>query len=308
MPCLLLIDMTTNLRNGHDHLEKIQPWRFYWDWLSSTLPILGLAYFCETVSFAAYPIAVYIIGNRFFRLSILGHEGVHGLISRSRRWNDFLARYFCHFPTFISHSRYKSLHLLHHRYLGTQSDPDVYIFEEFPEPFRKWAGRIVVDLLIGRILYHFLAHFSELQERIGALLGRPRHQLAIVRSDFIEYCVFWILLFTAISHWGVWYYATLYYFLPAYLHLPIIQIVNGMQHGAFHEKIGTRSQIVQEWMAELTIPLHLNLHYEHHLNTKIPHYNLPSLSSSLREQQAVPPNCHMSLADSVKILFRPDHL
>ncbi|MBK7889364.1 MAG: fatty acid desaturase [Bdellovibrionales bacterium] len=289
--------------NEERPFEKIEHWRFYWDWIWSVGPILGCAILCEQVGFYFYPIAIYVIGNRFFRLATLGHEGLHHLISRNVKWNTFLARYLCHFPTISSHSRYKAIHLLHHRYLGEAADPDRYVYEEYPEPFSRWLKRIAIDLATGRIFYEFLEYYTELPERIRVRLGGKPRLLPLVKSDFWEYTIFWIIAFSTITYFDAWRPMLLYYFGPAYLHMPLIQLANGMQHGAFKGRTESRSQADPYWIVDFFIPLDLNMHFEHHQNPRVPHYHLRQYGDDLRRRGLLPDHNRSTLLDSLKIIF-----
>lgn len=286
--------------------EKIQHWRFYWDWLWSVGPMIAMAWICENIHFGFYFLFLYFLGNRFFRLATLGHEGLHHLISRIPWWNSFLGRYFCHFPVFASHSRYKTIHRLHHRFLGENGDPDKYIYKEFPEPIFAWSKRIIFDLVSLKIIYEFFEYFSEVPERIRLMLGRKPVRLILFKSDFAEYMVFWTSVIIVLSVFGWWKYFFLYWFIPGMVHFPIIQLANGLQHGAFNGPIGSRTLIDPYLIIDFIIPLDLNHHYEHHLNPRIPHYNLRAYGRHLRNQQEPPTDSetHMKVAKSIRSMFK----
>lgn len=267
-------------------------------------PIIGMAYICEKVHFGFYFLFLYFLGNRFFRLDTMGHEGLHHLISKVPWWNTFLGRYFCHFPGFTSHSRYKTIHMMHHRFAGEGRDPDAYLYQEFPIRFKDWLKRIVVDLLTLRIIYEFLEYFTDLPDRIRQWRGQKSTKLVMYKSDFAEYMIFWITVAVLLTVFGGWRLFLLYWLIPAWCHLPIIQLINGFQHGGFDGFAKSRTQSDSFWIIDFIIPLDLCFHHEHHLNSRIPHYNLRAYSEFLKNSSSHDPETHSNLLGSLKILFK----
>jgi fatty acid desaturase len=284
--------------------EVVRPWRFWWDWLWTVVPVFGLIYLCEQVSFLFYIPAVYLIGSRIFRLALLGHEGVHGLLFRSSKWNTFVARYLCHFPVMISFSRYRAIHLLHHRFVGEGQDPDGYIYQGYPICFRTWLKRTLVGILIGRALLNFFEYFTEVPVHVRKLFGRPEGRQLLVKSDFSQYLIFWCVVLLTIIYFEAWYYFALYYLVPAYLLMPFNELSNAYQHGAYSGKAQSRSQTLPYGLMEFIFPLHLNFHFEHHLNSRVPHYNLPVYSRALKARNRLPQENVGSFTAATRLIFR----
>lgn len=262
-----------------------------------------MALICEKVHFGFYFLFLYFLGNRFFRLDTIGHEGLHHLISKVPWWNTFLGRYLCHFPGFTSHSRYKTIHMLHHRFLGEGRDPDVYLYGEYPERFTDWLKRIVKDILTLRIVYEFFEYFTEVPDKIRQLLGRKSIKLAMYKSDFTEYLIFWISIMTLLTILGGWRLFLLYWLIPAMLHFPLIQLINGFQHGGFKGPTKSRTQSDSFWFIDFIIPLDLSFHHEHHLNPRVPHYNLRAYSQYLRQNSIPDPETQSNLANTIQLIF-----
>lgn len=274
--------------------ETLQPWRFAWDWLWTIGPIVILIWFCEKIYFGLYPIAALIIGNRLFRLATLGHEGLHHLISRNTFLNNFLARYLCYFPVFISFARAKSLHMLHHRFLGEGKDPDHYLFSEYPLSFYKWIRRILRDMLTMKILHDYFSYYSELIDR---------RRIALYKSDLTNYLLFWFTCGIGIYYFNLGLHFLLYWLVPLFFQLPLIQLVNGFQHGAIAKPLTSRSVIEPSWLIEALIPLDLNFHSEHHLNPRVPHYHLCRYSAFLNNNSTDLELNRSSLAQTLREVF-----
>ncbi len=297
-------DKSVHHFEGLEEFERLHTWRFFWDWLWCFLPICLMIYVIEVVRFEFYFLFLYFIGNRAYRMSTLGHEGLHHLISKNQELNTFLARYFCHFPTFTSHSRYKNLHILHHRYLGQDMDPDKYLYKDYPKFFKPWILKVIWELVTFRMLFDFAVYYTDLLD-IGKFLFRRKNlKLKLVKSDLAQYLVFWTICFSLISIFGLWKYFLLYWVLPIYLHLPIIQLTNGLQHGAFKSLPQARTQVDSFWLIDWFIPLDLNFHYEHHLNPRIPHYKLRKFSNYLVKNGRAPFQNHSTLSESLRLILK----
>ncbi len=73
---------------------------------------------------AAGVVIVLLMGTRMNAFGVILHEGSHGLLARSRRLNDRLCNCGAAFWTVNSVEEYRPTHRLHHRYLGSEQDPD----------------------------------------------------------------------------------------------------------------------------------------------------------------------------------------
>lgn len=74
-----------------------------------------------------YAVTWLVIGNRQHALAILGHDGGHKLICKSRWLNDSLTYLFCFGPLFASMGPYRNFHFAHHRHLGSDQDPELLL-------------------------------------------------------------------------------------------------------------------------------------------------------------------------------------
>jgi fatty acid desaturase len=61
-----------------------------------------------------YPITFLIIANRQFANYLVGHDAIHGLISKNKIVNDFIGRFLCLNPVFVSFESYQINHIAHH--------------------------------------------------------------------------------------------------------------------------------------------------------------------------------------------------
>lgn len=71
--------------------------------------------------------AIFVLGNRQHALGVLGHDGAHYSITRTRSLNDLLTQVFVAWPLGLSLSGYRAFHLTHHRAIaapGKLFDPE----------------------------------------------------------------------------------------------------------------------------------------------------------------------------------------
>lgn len=270
--------------------EKLQTGRFIWDFLSIWIPIGGAYLLSEKVSFWFYPLSLFIIAHRQVANALMGHEGAHGLLAQNRRFNDILARYLFHFPALISHSRYKSLHMLHHRFLGQKHDPDTFLYTGYPMRIGDFLKISLSRYFTGASVYFFANYFTELPKMIRRTLrikyARDPHN---IKSDFLGYCLFWTSALFVIHMTGFWREFLLYWIVPVILSIPWIQFQNALEHGALKLEAQefSRSILTPYPLVALMLPKNLNCHLEHHLNPHVPHYRLQPFSKYILEGQLI---------------------
>ncbi|MBL7689880.1 MAG: fatty acid desaturase family protein [Bdellovibrionaceae bacterium] len=224
-----------------------------------------------------YPFAVLVIANRIMALGLLAHEGIHGLLSPSARLNDILARYFCAIPTFISLSKWRLRHLVHHRFVGTSADYDAYLYTYFPLSFSTFLKQF----LSGQIFLGHLLYFTDLDQVIK-IRGVPTAPVLKSKdTDTLSFLIFlggvMLLLFLA----GWWVEFFMLWIVPYLLCQPMTLLYNCLEHSGVYldadENRRSRTITGPSWLIGLFLPLNVNFHGEHHLFPKVPQYNLPHM-------------------------------
>ncbi|MBL7689508.1 MAG: fatty acid desaturase [Bdellovibrionaceae bacterium] len=293
--------MNANLSSAEFYTLK--PWHFALDWGLAVVPIVVVIALCESFDFRFYPLALLVNGHSFVRLMNLGHEGIHGLLAPNRQFNDFLSRYLCLFPIFVSHSRFKTLHMLHHRLLNDRLDPDGFQFKRFPIRFGAWLHDFILDRLKLRYTRDYVNYFTEFPDRLRRLQGKSRG-LPTIRSDFLAFSLFWILALTVLIASGLIVSFVLYWIFPVMSALPWIRMVTALQHGGFPENhIQSRSVQGHGPFFRFLFPVHLNFHGEHHLNPGVPHYNLPHFAKLIEDSDVEPKPVRVTLRENFRALF-----
>jgi fatty acid desaturase len=243
---------------------------------------IGCAISLSEWHFYFYPLSALVIANRQFALTLLGHEALHKTLLRSAFWNDFAGRYFCHFPLFMSFARYRRKHMLHHGLVGTSADPDLGLYDFYPD--EKIAARILRNFLTLKLFYQFFEYYSDIPGFIAGRLPRSDGS-AFSQNDFGRYMVFQIASIGTLVFCGLGKGLLLYWILPLLVALPYIFVVGGIQHGPLRKndesKQRSRTVTGPKWIMEMCLPVDINFHGEHHLFPAVPHAHLRRLSRDL---------------------------
>lgn len=214
-----------------------------------------------------------LIGATQHAISILQHEAVHGLLFRSRRVNDAVGALLS-YPIGFSMG-YRAVHFAHHRYLGTDRDPDMANYGPFPSTKRALLMKVVLEFSGISAVRQFLSGGS------AAGSGRSLPALVLTHAGLL-------LIFTVTV--GPWAYLTLWVLPLLTCAKGFTQIRNLTEHflrrqaAAGTERAHTfRSHPVERFFLA---PLHFHHHAEHHWYPMVPFYHLPALRLLLQVRPA----------------------
>lgn len=269
--------------------EKLSSWRSVLSILLSWA-VVAAAIWLAKVSVYLYPLSLLLIANRQLALTLIGHEGLHGTLFRNRWLNDLVGRYFCHFPVFISFSRYRAKHLVHHGNVGTPADTDLGLYSVYPVAPGVFFSMILLRTLRGRVFWDFLNYYVEIpaffRGEVNPFIGR----LSVFRSsDLPQYLLFHGLLLWFLCAQGVLAEYLLLWVIPLVVSLPYNFFIGGLQHGPMPRgvEVDQRARTVTgpKWLMEILLPVDINFHAEHHLYPTVPHFRLRELSRFLEERK-----------------------
>ncbi len=100
-----------------------------------------------------YLIAGLVIATRQHALLILFHDAVHGHLARTRTLNDTIINAFAGVPALLPVEIYRPLHLLHHRQVGTEEDPErLLLYARQPWNYRPLRANALLRQLLGDCL------------------------------------------------------------------------------------------------------------------------------------------------------------
>jgi fatty acid desaturase len=103
-----------------------------WASTALTISVVGLIIVVQSTSllisiqFAADELIAYVaMGILSHSLGVLGHECYHDSFLRSKKSNEVVGAWLFHYPLLGRFHLLKDIHLRHHRYFGTEKDPDI---------------------------------------------------------------------------------------------------------------------------------------------------------------------------------------
>lgn len=242
---------------------------FILDWLT----IVAVFYVVHLVNhWAIWPPASLIIGARVHALGLLAHDATHRTAFKNRFLNDVLGEVFV-FWTFLMvlDDGYRPWHFEHHRKLGTPEDPELSYrslrpYNEAVSWKRIWLIFALDMLGLGIIgLFRFLKAVFPYKRPIrflGPILLWAAFATITIYTDNL-----WILL--------LWTYSLLGGFWAVFRirtwteHIEVTPMGKETSHRFLANPIA----------CFLFFPHNTYCHYEHHVWSQVPYYNLPRLRS-----------------------------
>ena len=268
-------------------LSRLRPGRalaaivFCWSWIGVAFALVAIHPAWWTVL-----LAIPVIGNRYYALFIIGHDGMHRrlfpTVRRNDFWTDLLILASVGAITRINNRN----HLAHHRNLATPQDPDRHKHA----CFNKTDHGEFLEFLSGFTSIWKSAksvYLTRIQKRFPSALGNSAAHYSL--RDFVLLAGWFVTLAGGLS-WliGWWAYPVLW-ILPVYLFMFL-----GDNFRAFAEHSHPQndrdsdeqrmiSYISNPLERMLVAPMNMNFHAAHHLWPSIPYYNLPAADRLIRE-------------------------
>lgn len=229
----------------------------YANWLIILITVL----FCQIFPWL-YLIGFFLIASRQFAIYLVGHEGLHGLITKNSFFNDYITKYFCLFPVLVSLEMYRTNHLAHHRFLGTAVDPDRNLYNFYPVKKETFFKSLFQSYFNLKLLKDFLRYFTPFY-----LLKKMGGAKALKKGDFLEYFIYLTLTLLFLAVTGLWFIYLKYWLAPLLLMIPYYYFVSALQHGLIHENAeGQNSRNIKGsgLAMEFLLPCKTNFHGTHH--------------------------------------------
>lgn len=204
-----------------------------------------------------YILSCLVIGNRQHALHILGHDGVHRLICKNKRLNDFLTCLFCFWPLWTSLKSFRKFHFDHHRYLGTLNDPEI-----------KWKN---VTPANEKPLTFFRILRWTIFDIIGGGVLSFKWLIKEYKINFRGIFIFWVMLFLIFYSANLFYILIIWHIAFICVFIPLFKSLAYTQHW----RTTTTHKFKPPFLLkQLIFPHNIWAHYEHHKDPKIKFYNL----------------------------------
>jgi fatty acid desaturase len=257
------------------------------------------------LSFYPHPLlivaALFLLGGRQLALAIAMHEAAHKSLFHTRSLNEWCGQWLSAYPVFQDMLRYRQHHLAHHRYTGTEQDPDLKLASGFPISRASFVRKVLRDLagitgakvllgsvlmLGGRMRYDVSGNVQMIDQ---SGLGW-RQQGLIAWRGLRGPLVMQVLLFAVAWALGAaWLYALwAAAWLTTYqLFLRIRAIAeHALTPDPYDALNNARTTQARWWERLFYAPLNVNYHLEHHMLVAAPQYQLPRMHKLLKERGA----------------------
>ncbi len=268
-------------------LSTLRPWRSMTD--------IALCWFCILAAFALVTIhpawwtvllAIPVIGNRYYGLFLIGHDGMHRRVfpnvKRNDLWTDLLILAPIGAITRINNHN----HLAHHRSLSTPQDPDRHKHACFNKSDR-------VELLeflsgISSVWHSAKTVYASHHPTGSSAAATDPAYIGYTFRDFVLLAGWFIVLTVGLT-WAIgWWAYPVLWLLPVYLFMFLCDSFRSFAEHSHPE--GDRDSDRHRMISYISNPLertfispmNMNYHVVHHLWPSIPYYNLPEADRLIR--------------------------
>jgi fatty acid desaturase len=232
----------------------------------------------------AYPFSVLLLGITQHRLSVLGHEGAHGLICRNKKLNFWLAQIFCFWPLMIDIRGYREFHWEHHRHTGESGiDPELPLKEGHynipPMSKARFYRGFILDLFGASVVefVNVVAYFTKRSNPIWPL----SFVLIFGTLSFVTGHPSFFILFMISKPTSFW---------------AVFRMRVYMEHVGTDETHRVHLNLFQR---ALFAPHNIWIHWEHHRHPFVPYYQLPDVRAHYKE---------VPIVTFHELLFKPKNL
>ena len=234
--------------------------------------------------------AMLVVATRQHALLALYHDGVHGLVARCPRWNDFSVNSTSGVPLLMPVHLYRALHLLHHRELGTERDPErTILYRGQPWRYRPLPAGTLLRQLAGDLLLWNSVHIGRgylARLRFGAASGPRTVVYPELGAQLVLFGAGWTILAAAAPAAAL--RLAVLWFVP---YLTLTQVLNKLRSFGEHTDPEAGTDLSYSWntgwLGRLTLwPYHINYHREHHAHPHVPWNRLPVLFAHVPQTPA----------------------
>jgi fatty acid desaturase len=226
---------------------------------------------------------VFVTSHLMHGMLIGFHEATHGLLRKSRALNEYDGT-IIGILSLVSFSLYRAAHQLHHAYLASERDEELwpFIHPDMPRSGRVLAALLELTMGIFYTPFLFVRTFLRQDSPIRNRKVRRR-----IWTELAATAAVWTVLLSAIGYFHLWTYFLWLHVAPAWLAANMQSVRKYVEHvGLTGATVNgsTRSVVAEGWTAaflNFTL-LHEPYHGVHHWRSGLPHPELPRHASALQ--------------------------
>lgn len=231
-------------------------------------------------TWAAIFIGMFFIGAIQHRLGILGHDGAHHLLYGKGRLNDWMTRLFLMYPLNMNLSGYREFHWNHHRFVGTDKDPEKIhtknpYLAQWNLPFRPL---LVCLQLLGDLVGGAIPHIA-----MAGYLTRTEQRKEYVGIFILSLLISGIFVWFGLAIIPLMWYASLGTTFWFWFRLRMW--TEHVTRADEDPTIRFEPDGILFLLMWAILPYNTYMHWEHHENPNVPWYDL----GRIREQHFSPP-------------------
>ena len=229
-----------------------------------------------------YILAFLLIGSRQHGMSILVHEGAHGILFKNKTLNEFVSKYILAAPYGGDMLSYRKYHLQHHKYAQSELDPDLPLSNKFPVSKASLNRKLFRDITGQTFLRLRIAAFKMNRGETEAIEGSEAFKRSSNWPYLIANAVIFGVLF-ALGHG--WLYLTLWLLPLMTWFFAVLRLRNITEHAmtTFDDNPLTHARTTYTNIIEKIFfgPYWVNYHVEHHVYMFVPCYRLKALNHAM---------------------------
>ncbi|EEB78390.1 Fatty acid desaturase subfamily protein [marine gamma proteobacterium HTCC2148] len=248
-------------------------WVVFFNWVLIAAIFAGAIYWSNPLTWV---VAVVLLGGRQLGLAVLMHEAGHKTLFKTDRLNIIVGQLFCAFPVLGDVNVYGASHRIHHRFAGTDQDPDLPNYRNYPVSRASFGRKIKRDLTGRTGVLLVRSVFGGSGRNLMLREGEASHS---ERKGLLVNLFLFIVLWT--SGFGVYYLLWPIAYLTTY---PLVARIRQVaEHGNVADlydpdpRKNTRTTHANPLERLIFCPNQVNYHIEHHLLASVPAHQLKSL-------------------------------
>jgi fatty acid desaturase len=227
-------------------------------------------------------LAIMLLGGRQLGLAVLMHEAGHKTLFRSDALNHWVGQWLCAYPVLGDVDAYGASHRQHHRFAGTEQDPDLPNYRNYPVSKASFRRKITRDITGQTGLLLIRSMFGRGTGR-NLMLREGESTNSEIRGLAVNGVMFALMLALGV---GAFYLLWVVAYFTAY---PLIARIRQVaEHGNVPDlydpdpRKNTRTTRANPFERMIFCPNKVNYHLEHHLLASVPAHKLPSLHRTLK--------------------------